>query len=95
MKRILFLFMILGLGLSSCKKNDSSTNELKNEETFILNGEIFAVADVKKRMCLILQIDESEFTFVPDSIGFYRKRYGDTFIYKIEPMIEAIKQVKL
>lgn len=93
MKKIIYLFMILLLGLSSCKKNDTYFEADTKEETFVLNGETFKVNETTKRFALILQIDEKRLSFVSDSIAYTLDSNLNRLIY-IEPIIESIKNVK-
>lgn len=95
MRKLLYVLIALGLGLGACKKNSTTNDDKIDENTVAIKGEVFIVEDVKTKMALIFGIDKSEFTFVRDSLGFKRKGYDDTDIYKIEPMIEEIKKVKL
>ncbi|WP_164121926.1 MULTISPECIES: hypothetical protein [Sphingobacterium] len=95
MSKFKIALVLIGLGLTSCKKNVTANDEPIIEETVTINGEIFNVEDVKTKMSLIFNIDKAEFTFVRDSLGFKRRGYNDTDIYKIEPIIEEIKKLKL
>jgi len=86
------LFMILGLGFSSCQKDESKTDEIENGETFVLNGEVFNVEDIKSKFALISGFDRDELIWVPDSLGFKRPISRD-YIYKMEPFIEVLKEM--
>lgn len=93
MKRnLLLLFMLLGLGLSACKQEES-TNPQTEEETFVLNNEKFNVNDTKIKFSMLLGIPFEDLTFVKDSIAFHRKGYND--LYKLEPFMSNIKLMKL
>lgn len=89
MKKILFIIMILGLGFSSCQKDDNSKDQ-KLEETFVLNGKVYNVEEIHAKFALMAGVDRSEFTWVPDSLGFRRVNYSDDDIYKIELYIESL-----
>lgn len=85
--------MFLGLGLGACKKEEVIKEIPKTEESFVMKGETFKVAEVRKKLSLILAVDENKLVFVTDSVAFRMKdSYG---LMYLEPIIESIKQVKL
>ena len=93
MRKLTYVFIALGLSLGACKKKESTPEPLNPEEYFVINGETFSVEETKKKLALILNLDEERFVYVPDSVAFtLRGSYGYMFI---EPVIESIKKVKL
>ncbi|GEM67121.1 hypothetical protein SMI01S_07270 [Sphingobacterium mizutaii NBRC 14946 = DSM 11724] len=83
--------MLLLLGLSSCKK-DETFNEM---ETFVINGETFSVSETRMRLAVILDIDENRLTYIPEKVAFKLDTRNDQDLIYIEPIIESIKNVKL
>ncbi|WP_313515268.1 hypothetical protein [Sphingobacterium sp.] len=91
MKKLMYLLMLLLLGLSSCKK-DETFNEM---ETFVINGETFSVSDTRMRLAVILDIDENRLTYIPEKVAFKLDTRNDQDLIYIEPIIESIKNVKV
>ncbi|SDK97173.1 Uncharacterised protein [Sphingobacterium mizutaii] len=91
MKKLMYLLMLLLLGLSSCKK-DETFNEM---ETFVINGETFSVSETRMRLAVILDIDENRLTYIPEKVAFKLDTRNDQDLIYIEPIIESIKNVKL
>ncbi len=87
----MYLLMLLLLGLSSCKK-DETFNEM---ETFVINGETFSVSDTRMRLAVILDIDENRLTYIPEKVAFKLDTRNDQDLIYIEPIIESIKNVKV
>ncbi len=87
----MYLLMLLLLGLSSCKK-DETFNEM---ETFVINGETFSVSETRMRLAVILDIDENRLTYIPEKVAFKLDTRNDQDLIYIEPIIESIKNVKL
>ncbi|WP_254529299.1 MULTISPECIES: hypothetical protein [unclassified Sphingobacterium] len=91
MKKLMYLLMLLLLGLSSCKK-DETFNEM---ETFVINGETFSVSETRMRLAVILDIDENRLTYIPEKVAFKLDTRNDQDLIYIEPIIESIKNVKV
>ncbi len=91
MKKLMYLLMLLLLGLSSCKKDDTF-NEM---ETFVINGETFSVSETRMRLAVILDIDENRLTYIPEKVAFKLDTRNDEDLIYIEPIIESIKNVKV
>lgn len=87
----MYLLMLLLLGLSSCKK-DETFNEM---ETFVINGETFSVSENRMRLAVILDIDENRLTYIPEKVAFKLDTRNDQDLIYIEPIIESIKNVKV
>lgn len=87
----MYLLMLLLLGLSSCKK-DETFNEM---ETFVINGETFIVSETRMRLAVILDIDENRLTYIPEKVAFKLDTRNDQDLIYIEPIIESIKNVKV
>ncbi len=87
----MYLLMLLLLGLSSCKK-DETFNEM---ETFVINGETFSVSETRMRLAVILDIDENRLTYIPEKVAFKLDTRNDQDLIYIEQIIESIKNVKL
>ncbi len=87
----MYLLMLLLLGLSSCKKDDTF-NEM---ETFVINGETFSVSETRMRLAVILDIDENRLTYIPEKVAFKLDTRNDEDLIYIEPIIESIKNVKV
>ncbi len=87
----MYLLMLLLLGLSSCKK-DETFNEM---ETFVINGETFSVSETRMRLAVILDIDENRLTYIPEKVAFKLDTRNDQDLIYIEPIIESIKNVKV
>lgn len=87
----MYLLMLLLLGLSSCKK-DETFNEM---ETFVINGETFSVSETRMRLAVILDIDENRLTYIPEKVAFKLYTRNDQDLIYIEPIIESIKNVKV
>jgi len=91
MKKLMYLLMLLLLGLSSCKK-DETFNEM---ETFVINGETFSVSETRMRLAVILDIDENRLTYIPEKVAIKLDTRNDQDLIYIEPIIESIKNVKV
>ncbi len=87
----MYLLMLLLLGLSSCKK-DETFNEM---ETFVINGETFSVSETRMRLAVILDIDENRLTYIPEKVAIKLDTRNDQDLIYIEPIIESIKNVKV
>jgi len=60
-----------------------------------LDGETFKVEEAKRKLSLILAVDEKEFVFIPDSIAFEWRRptsHNRPLLYLVD-FIGAIKLV--
>lgn len=93
MRNILLLFMLLGLGLSSCeKKEESPTSEEKKMETLTIKGRTFSRAFLFNLMSQATGVDINLLTFDQKTEAFYRPGYDDPILVERYFILDSLKE---
>ncbi|GGH21484.1 hypothetical protein FAZ19_14895 [Sphingobacterium alkalisoli] len=79
MKKLLYLFLLLGLSLSSCKKEDSNKNAIDNSIEY--NGKVYSLEFLTSEMSKRLEVSQDSLIFHPDIKAFTVLDYPETKWY--------------
>ncbi len=81
----------------SCSKDDNVAQvEHDTRTTFIYNDEIFIVEEFQQKLSLMCGIDESQFSFVSDSLAFEltRPETNTKVLLHVKNYVDAIKYIR-
>lgn len=77
MKKLLYLFLVLGLSLSSCKKEDSNG---KPENIITLDGKDYELEAVTGEISRFTGIAVEDLAFDKENLSYTHVRYSDMVI---------------
>lgn len=94
MKRNLLLYLLLGLGLSACNKDDSAkpNTELTQENTVLIKGEEYTVDFVIKTISQISKIPVADLYY--DETSHAVKITYSTLEFQLDLFADDLKRIK-
>lgn len=79
MKRnLLLLFMLLGLGLSACKKDDVENKKDPLNESLKINGKIYTILYLRDEMARNLGVESKSLIYHKEDTTFSSINYSET-----------------
>ncbi len=76
MRKLLYVLIALGLGLSACKKEESQSQEKSDE--IELNGKTYSFSFLKEEMAKNLNVPSDSLIYIPSEKVFIVSYYPDT-----------------